>query len=75
MKKFGVINNENGYKFEGYSLEEILTDMVPSWDMNAVAVGADLYDYTGDLSIGPKMVKDLCEHIKELEAKLAAQNS
>lgn len=58
----------------GYTLSELI-ELVADWRNNAEAIGSDLYDMTGDLAIGPKIVEDLVNHIKELESKLASQNS
>lgn len=43
-------------------------------EMNAEAVGEDLGGITGDLAIGPAMVRDMVARIKELEAQVATQN-
>lgn len=65
VQKYGVINNEN-FQFKGYTIEELL-ELVEGWENNAEAIGSDLYDMTGDLAIGPKIMRDLIAKIKELQ--------
>lgn len=74
MKRFGVINHESGYSFEGYTMKQLEEEILPAWEMNTEAVGEDLGDITGDLAIGPAMVRDMVARIKELEAQVATQN-
>ena len=74
MKRFGVINHESGYSFEGYTMKQLEEEILPAWEMNAEAVGEDLGGITGDLAIGPAMVRDMVARIKELEAQFATQN-
>lgn len=73
MKRYGVIETTpHGWSFGGYSLKELEEELLPAWENNAEAIGEDLGGITGDLAIGPAMVKDLVAHIKELEAKLGS---
>lgn len=65
VQKYGVINNEN-FQFKGYTIEELL-ELIEGWENNAKAIGSDLYDMTGDLAIGPKIMRDLIAKIKELQ--------
>ena len=65
VQKYGVINNEN-FQFKGYTIEELL-ELIGDWENNAKAIGSDLYDMTGDLAIGPKIMRDLIAKIKELQ--------
>lgn len=65
VQKYGVINNEN-FQFKGYTIEELL-ELIEGWENNAEAIGSDLYDMTGDLAIGPKIMRDLIAKIKELQ--------
>ena len=65
VQKYGVINNEN-FQFQGYTIEELL-ELIEGWESNAKAIGSDLYDMTGDLAIGPKIMRDLIAKIKELQ--------
>lgn len=65
VQKYGVINHEN-FQFKGYTIEE-LSELIEGWEMNAKAIGSDLYDMTGDLAIGPKIMRDLIAKIKELQ--------
>lgn len=74
MKRFGVINASNGYKFEGYTLQQLEEELLPAWDSSAEILGEDLGGITGDLAIGPAMVRDMVARIKELEAQVATQN-
>lgn len=53
------------------TLEE-LEAFIPDWVNNAEVIGEDLGEALGDLAIGPKLMSDLVEHIKELEAKLGS---
>lgn len=61
------------FKHKGYSLEYLETELLPAWKNNAEVLGSDLYDMTGDLAVGPKIVEDLINRIKELEAKLGSE--
>ena len=65
VQKYGVINHKN-FQFKGYTIEELL-ELVEGWENNAEAIGSDLYDMTGDLAIGPKIMRDLIAKIKELQ--------
>lgn len=65
VQKYGAINHEN-FQFKGYTIEELL-ELIEGWEMDAEAIGSDLYDMTGDLAIGPKIMRDLIAKIKELQ--------
>ena len=55
-------------------MQQLEEEILPAWEMNAEAVGEDLGGITGDLAIGPAMVRDMVARIKELEAQVATQN-
>lgn len=65
-RKYGKFSPEagDGWTFPGYTLEEVL-DLAHDAEGNEV----DLYELTGDLAVGPKLLRELVEHIKELQAK------
>lgn len=69
-EKYGVVIGRSTGKpiNEGYDLDEILT-LVD--DVNEQE--CELYDFTGDLAIGPKLLSDLVYRVKALEARLAEE--
>lgn len=70
MRKYGrVWHTQSGEPINDGYTEEELRELIDAWRTNADSIGADLYDLTGDLAIGPKIVEDLLERIKELEGK------
>lgn len=73
MKRYGEINGVN-WSFPGYTLQQLEEELLPDWENNAEAIGEDLGEATGDLAIGPAMVRDMVARIKELEAQVATQN-
>ena len=58
----------------GYTEQE-LEELIDAWRTNAESIGSDIYDLTGDLAIGPKIMEDLLKRVKELEAKIGSQNT
>lgn len=70
--RYGKIILVNGDVLcEGYDAEQ-LDELIDGWKNNAEAIGSDLYDMTGDLAIGPQIMTDLLNRVKELEAKLGS---
>lgn len=70
--RYGKIILPNGDVLcEGYDAEQ-LDELIDGWKNNAEAIGSDLYDMTGDLAIGPQIMTDLLNRVKELEAKFGS---
>lgn len=68
MKRiYGLVKCRNGNTIGGLTLEQV-EELAQEMEVQE----CDMYDITGDLAICPKLVKDLVEHIKELEAKLGS---
>lgn len=68
MKYGVVISGKTGAELNaGYTVDEVieLAEQCDAGDM-------EIYEATGDLAIGPKLLKDLANRIKELEAKLGS---
>ena len=67
--KYGIVisRKTNEPMNEGYSLAEVveLADLCKDGEMC-------IYDATGDLAIGLKLLLDMANRIKELEAKLGS---
>lgn len=58
--KFGKVVTDDGKVIsEGYTLEELEELVV---EINETE--CDIYDVTGDISVGPKIIEDLINYIK-----------
>lgn len=67
--KYGIVisRRTNEPMNEGYSLAEV-AELAEECNSGEI----EIYEATGDLAIGPKLLLDMANRIKELEAKLGS---
>ena len=70
MEKFGLVVCGPSGHIGGYTIEEVLQIADDMDDCEQ-----SLYDMVGDIAVEAKLIRDLANHIKELEKANAQENT